>query len=77
MENKIKFKTLDKYEWKDTYTIKVYRNILHDQGHDVTEFNEIVAEMNRRHGIADLCNTRFTFENEADMMIFLLTWKSV
>ena len=77
MKNKIKFKPLDKYQWKNTYSIKVYRSIDHDSGHDIVEFDEPVAEMNRRHGIDDLKNTRFTFETEGDMLVFMITWGSL
>lgn len=77
MSNKIKFKILDKYEYKDTYTIQVYRSIGNGEGHYISDFNEAVAEMNRRQGIANLNNTRFTFEDEGDMIAFMLTWGSI
>lgn len=73
MESKIKFKILDKYQWKDTNTIGVYNSGHNPKG---SEFYEILAEMNRRQDIEDLQNTRFTFETESDMMVFMLTWGS-
>ena len=42
MKVKVKFKQLDKYQYADTYTLRVVRSIEIGEGHHKQEFNKIL-----------------------------------